>query len=143
MKDKNPPANKKGANGMNFWCRLCPQIMPNMHENTNAMANPNVPSHNPATANNFMSPMPIGVFVLSREKCSKIIPTIAAMAYPKTAPATDSAVLHIHGKKCVTINPISINGNKYASGMILRRKSATDIRHAQNAAPNNNAPKKM
>lgn len=117
--------------------------MPNMHANTKPIANPNVPNHKPATANNFISPMPIGVFVLSCEKCSKIIPTIAAMAYPNTAPATDSAVLHIHGKKCVTTNPININGNKYASGMILRRKSATDMRHAQKIAPINNAPKKV
>ena len=113
-----------------------------MHANTKAIANPVVPNHNPAIANNLISPIPIGVFVLSVAMRSKIIPIIAANAYPKTAPATDSAVVQIHGKKWVIINPININGNKYASGMILRRKSATDMRHIQNAAPINKAPKK-
>ena len=143
MKDKNPPTIKNGANGMNFCLFLRPQIIPKMHENTNAIAKPDVPNHNPPVANNLISPMPIGEFNLSWPNFSKTRPTIVANVYPITAPITDSAVEQIHGKKCITINPIKNNGHRYASGIILRRKSATDMRHAQNAAANNNRTKKV
>lgn len=60
IKDKNPPNKKKGANGMNF-CRFAfAQIAPVIHAITSAVAMPDMPSHNPPTPSNFISPMPIG-----------------------------------------------------------------------------------
>lgn len=135
--------NKNGANGINFCFFRFAQMPPNMHENINAIANPVVPSHNPATLNNFISPIPIGVFVLSLPKCSNSNPIMPAKVYPVTAPTTDSVGLQIQGKKNTTINPINNKGKRYASGMILRRKSAIDMRQTQKNAPSNNNVKNV
>nr|DAU94623.1 MAG TPA: hypothetical protein [Microviridae sp.] len=118
-----------------------------MHANTRARPNPWGPIHIPPVAINLISPIPIGVSAsgfLRRRIQSNTKPTIAASAYPNAAPTV--AVYGPIGQKGdqVTINaPISNSGHKYASGIMRRRRSATDMRHAHHNARANNTIKKI
>lgn len=94
-----------------------------------AIPNPMVPSHIPPAPNSFISPIPIGgYFSAFLAKCSNIKPTINPKQYPIAPPTTESAIVIGHGKKVVVNSPAKRNGNKYTSGIILRRKSAVAIR---------------
>jgi hypothetical protein len=124
IKDKNPPNMKNGANGMNFWFCFRAHIAPDMPDIISASAKPPVPNHKPPIDISFMSPMPIGVSEFLLRRCmalSKINPSNADVMYPNVAPAIP--VLMSNGKLYIpdVINPININGNKYASGIILWR----------------------
>lgn len=85
IKDKNPPNRKNGAKGMYFCLWFLDHIVPIMHAIINANAKPFVPSHNPPTPINLMSPMPIGDCV-QLVAFSNISPVITAMMYPNIAP---------------------------------------------------------
>ena len=83
IKAKIAPATKNGANGINCCLLIFDQMPPNMHDSTSAIANPFGPSHSPPVANNFMSPIPIGVSASGlrrRRMKSKTYPTIAPSA---------------------------------------------------------------
>ena len=62
IQDKNPPAKKNGAKGINFCLLRCAHITPKMHAKISAIAKPVVPNHNPPTAINLISPIPIGLY---------------------------------------------------------------------------------
>ncbi len=128
IKAKNPPTKKKGAKGIYFCFLRHAHNIPNRHAPTKAIDNPNAPNQIPPTAINFMSPIPIGaISEFALPHFSNIIPITEANRYPNTAPTTDSFILHTHGVKFTTTKPNSKSGNKYASGMILRLKSARAI----------------
>lgn len=127
---------------MYFCFFVAPQIMPDMHANANAPANPTDPSQMPATEINFISPMPMGGVWLGWN-FSNINPINDVNVYPATAAIAPSDGVTGHGKNWVTTNPISNSGNRYASGIIRRRKSAREIPHAHAAAPANKIIKKI
>lgn len=147
MKDKNPPTMKNGANGMYFCLFFFAHIAPPMHAIISAIDRPVVPSHSPPTPINFMSPIPIGTVVLSPVFCrwwSYSAPMTVVSMYPNVAPITpsDNLVGNI-GKNVINISPINISGNRYASGIILRLKSASEICTVQYAATSNRIIKNM
>ena len=120
-------------------------IPPKKQEHTSAIANPFNPNHNPPVASNFMSPIPIGVSasgVRRRRITSNTKPVIAPSAYPVNAPIAATRGLQIQfGTKFTTTKPIKKSGHKYASGMMRRRKSATEIATAHPAAAVNKIAK--
>ena len=79
--------------------------------------------------------MPIGGYFWSFFIFSNMNPTISPRQYPIAPPITESEIVIGHGKKVVVNRPANKNGNKYTSGMILRRKSAVAMRIAQNIDP--------
>ena len=132
---------KNGANGINFCFFLYAHAAPNIHASTNEIANPTGPHHSPPTAINLMSPMPMGVSACGSWRVitrSKISPITAAIMYPNVMPITPAPMSCGHGKNVATIAPIIINGNKYASGIMRRRMSATEI-FAAKYSPNINS----
>ena len=147
MKDKNPPVKKNGANGMCRCLFLYAHIAPVAHAIIKAIDRPLVPSHSPPMLISFISPIPIGIVVLSpcvRSRCSKMMPIIAVSVYPNVAPmmASDNWVGNA-GKNVISINPISISGNRYASGIIRRLKSVIEICMAQKVAASSKNVKNM
>ena len=143
IKDKNPPIRKKGANGIYFSRLFQFHKYAKTHDIIMAIPNPMVPSHIPPAPSNFMSPIPIGgnsAFFLNR---SKINPTINPKQYPIAPPTTESAIVIGHGKKVAVKRPANKNGNRYASGIIRRLKSAVAMRNAQKIAPINTIEKNM
>lgn len=146
IKAKNPPIKKNGANGIKRCFLYIPHIVPVKQAIINAIDKPVAPSHIPPVPINFMSPIPIGVVVsvLFRLRImSKTNPIKAAIIYPK-APATALSAEEIgQGKKLTISKPISKSGNKYASGIILLRKSATEINHAHSKAQINKTIKNI
>lgn len=131
---------------MNFWCLARPHIAPLRHAMINAHANPVVPSHIPPTPINFMSPMPIGMSAFGlwrRIRQSNVKPIIDAIRYPNVAPVTASEIDVGKLKNVININPISINGNKKASGIIRVRKSVMEIMVAHITAHSNKIVKKI
>ena len=122
MKDKNPPSRKNGANGMYFCLCLYAQSAPEMHAIISEIDNPIVPSHNPPTPINFMSPMPIGGVVFGFFFCSlwlNIMPIIVVVIYPNVAAKIASGNDTGNGKKQISNKPVNISGNRYLSGIIL------------------------
>lgn len=124
---------------------MCAHIAPKIQDNTNAIAKPFGPNHNPPVANNFMSPIPIGVSAFGVLRCrikSNTKPTPAPNAYPSAAPNADARGPQTQkGVKLTTSNPIKNNGTRYASGIMRRRKSATEIAIAHPVAAANNSAK--
>ena len=143
------PAKKNGANGTNFCRRHIPHTAPAMLDIISAMANPEIPSQIPPAASNFISPIPIGsksfhaVSVSLRNRLFLHLTSFLALIYRKTifiavptkypsaAAITDSVNPPVQGSLSHKINPASINGNKYASGIIRVRKSHTIIMTVQ------------
>lgn len=110
------------------------------------MDKPVVPSHSPPTPISFMSPIPIGGGVFLSFFCNlwlKIVPISAVMIYPDVAPIMASDSVVGNGKNAININPISISGKRYASGIMRRRKSWIEICAAQYAAIASKAIKNM
>ena len=91
IKDKIPPMIKNGAKGMYFCFWRMPQIIPDIHAITNAMANHVAPNHTPPVASNFMSPMPSGMteYMCRVPIFSKMKPINVANIYPDVAAITD------------------------------------------------------
>lgn len=116
VKVKIAPMIKNGANGMNRCFLQTLHIPPSIHVNTNVIAKPVVPSHKPPVANNFISPMPIGISAFGFFLCpiqSKTNPIPAPNVYPNVAPiALDEIVQIQRGKNVTTNNPSKNNGNK-------------------------------
>ena len=114
----------------------------------NAIDNPVAPSQIPPVLINFMSPSPIGGmsvlwcswFRLMRSYAN---PIIADIPNPNAAPIAASRVDIIHGNQAVMTKPMISNGNRYMSGIILRRLSAIVMRMVQNIANNSKTIKKM
>jgi len=75
--------------------------------------------------------MPIGGYFWSCLNFANIKPTISPKQYPIAPPITESEIVIGHGKKVAVKSPANKNGNKYTSGIILRRKSAAAMRTAQ------------
>ena len=107
----------------------------NIHDIIIAIDNPNVPNHTPPAPNNLMSPMPIGGYFWFGFILSNMNPTIKPKQYPIAPPTTESEIVIGHGKNVAVKSPANKNGNKYTSGIILRRKSAVAMRIAQKIAP--------
>ena len=141
------PAKKNGANGTNL-CRRCnPHTAPAMLDMTSAIASPEIPSQIPPAANSFMSPIPMGsksllsILFLCRDRLSldrvfawiyrKTIFITMPEKYPSAAAITDSINPPVQGITSHKINPDSINGNRYTSGIIRARKSHAVIMAAQ------------
>ena len=79
--------------------------------------------------------MPIGGYFGSFFMRSNIKPMINPKQYPIAPPTTESPIVTGQGKNVTVNNPANINGNRYTSGIILRRKSAVAMRKAQKIAP--------
>lgn len=115
IKDKIPPIAKKGANGIYRWLCVRPQIIPNMHDSTNAPAKPLGPSHKPPVLINLMSPSPIGdgsEFDCVLPNFSNNTPVIVGSIYPNNAPNAPCCGLITHGNQHIITNPMINNGNK-------------------------------
>ena len=145
-KAKIPPITKNGPNGIYFWRLIKAHNIPATHAITSANPKPFAPSHMPPTPISFISPRPIGGNVSGfflRICQSNINPTNADIKYPNVAPIAASVMVVGQLKNAISNNPDSINGNKYASGIIRRRKSATEINIAHIAAHTSKPIKKI
>lgn len=70
-------------------------------------------------------------------------PMIADSVNPNAAPSAADFGEITHGNHAVMTSPIISNGNRYASGIILRRRSAIAMCVTQNIANINKTIKKM